>query len=459
MSTMSFLFLQQPSNLARFGLWIGYFFSINVVIGSGFLTLPHSFDQSGWLLALIFMILLSLQTYYIGRLLIEVFSRVECLKQLEEVGIYIKRPTLKEILKGTFNKTEIPEEIQPIISDRRFDVSTIAGIIFGQKFGVFYMVCLYFFLTGSQVSYVSIFSSSFAATIPLGFSGTCNIYDDSAFFGNCRINYWFFLAIFFGFMMYLTLRGLREQKWMQTLLTMMRFVIIFLMVGTSIALIAGESNIKNNDHTPLKMPPLINFRKILSSLPNIMFAFIYQLQFPSIVEFIKDKEANLKKIVFLVGVTSLFVYLILAMLVPIAIHDVKPQCSIEYSDYSAGYSQSDRPWWTYIISYIIVLFPALDVFSAFTIMAITVSDNLLTLVDGASNEDFIDYTKQRKYRIMAVTIPFFVSFFMYNLEEIISWVGMVGFLLVPICMPLFHLYAREMIPIPSKYDAPFYSKV
>ena len=48
MSSNSFLFKQQPSNLARFGLWTGFFFSVNVVIGAGFLALPFSFANSGW---------------------------------------------------------------------------------------------------------------------------------------------------------------------------------------------------------------------------------------------------------------------------------------------------------------------------------------------------------------------------------------------------------------------------
>lgn len=459
MSTTSFLFRQQPSNLARFGMWVGYFFSINVVIGAGFLTLPYSFNRSGWLLSLILMTILAVQNYYIGLELIEIIARVECIKQLEEAGIDVPRPTFKQIIKGSFVKVQVPDEIKPEIVDRRFDLSTIVSMMLGPTFGKLYMVGMYLFLTGAQVSYVSIFASSFASTIPLGFSELCNIYEDEEFFGACRPNYWIFLTIYSVLMMYLTIKGLREQRWMQAILTIMRFFIMFIILVTCIALIATGSNIKNGDDVSFKMPPLVGVRNILSSLPNIAFAFVYQLQLPSIIEFLKDKEKNLKKIVLLVGLTSYIVYFLIALVVPIAIHNVNPQCSIEYSEYSAGYSQSDRPAWTYIIAYIVVLFPALDVFSSFPVMAITVADNFQTMREGVSNEDFGKNSSQKLYRIFSVIVPVIISFFMFNLSEIVEWVGMVGFILVQVVIPILHVFTREIVDIHSAYDSPFYRKV
>lgn len=404
--------------------------------------------------------LIALQTYYMALELLEMTSKAECIKQLEEAGIDVPRPTFRQILKGGgFLKVDVPNEIKPEIVDRRFDVSSLCEMVFGRKFGIFYMVCLYLFLTGALVSYVSIFASSFAATIPLGFVNECNIYEDEEFFGGCRINYWFYLAIYSGCMMYLTIKGLREQRWMQTILTFMRFLIIFLILITCIALIATGSNIKNSDHVSFKMPPLFKADKIVSSLPSITFAFIYQLQFPSIIEFMKDKEKTLKKVVILVSLTSFTVYALLSIIVPTAIHDVNPQCSIDYSKYSAGHSQSDRPAWTYIISYIVVLFPAFDVFSSFPVVAVTISDNLQTIREGVSNEDFMQENRKKFYRIFSVSVPVVISFLMFNLSEIVDWVGIVGYLLVQIIFPIMHIYYREIIDAKSPYDTKFYNKV
>lgn len=150
------------------------------------------------------------------------------------------------------------------------------------------------------------------------------------------------------------------------------------------------------------------------------------------------------------------VYTLIALIVPVAIHKVAPQCTIEYSSYSAGYAQSDRPWWTYAIAYLVVLFPAFDVFSCFPLMALSISNNLLTMRYGVVD---VDQRIQRKFRILTVVVPLAISFVMFNLGDIIDWIGIAGFILVSIAIPLMHNSAREMISIPSHYDAPFYSRV
>ena len=429
------------------------------MIGSGFLALPYSFAKCGWLLGTLFMLFISFLCFIFGRQILEVMSRVECLKQAEEIGIYIPKLTIKQLFLGGYPKQEIPEDIQPEITDRRFDVSCIVGMLYGEGYGHAYMIFLYLFLTGAQTAYVSIFSSSFASTIPLGFADTCDIYNDDEFFGSCRGNYWFFLVIYCFFMMYITIKGLKEQKWLQSVLTILRFVIILLIISTSLALIADSANIRDDSYTPFKMPTLVNISNLLGSLSTMIFSFIYQPQFPSIAEFVKDKRKNLPIIIVLVGIATSSVYLLIAFIVPIAIRDVKPQCSIEYSDYSAGYSQSEKPWWTYIISYLVVLFPAMDVFSTFPLMAISVSDNLLTLKYGIGAVNSVRDIYVKLIRVISVIVPFFISFFIFNLGQITELVGLFGFFLVPIGIPLMHIASREMIQVQSKYNAYFYNKV
>lgn len=212
------------------------------------------------------------------------------MKQLEENGIAIVKPTFHQMVFGGTPKTKIPNEIQFEITNRRFDLSKLAVLLLGPNYGIAYMFFLYFLMTGAQVGHSSIFASSFAATVPLGFAGTCTIYEDSQLFGSCRPNYWFYLTIYGICMMYLTVRGVKEQKSMQSFLTIMRFLIIGIIVITCLALIAGSSNISNSKHVPFEMPDPINFSTMLSSLPSIFFAFMYQLAFPTIAEFIKDKK-------------------------------------------------------------------------------------------------------------------------------------------------------------------------
>ena len=455
-TTDPILFRQQPVDNAKFGLITGYFFTINVVVGSGFLALPFNFNLSGWALSLIFMLLVGLITYYLTRQVLEILCRIECIKQFEDNGIILPKPTFREMILGGNPRTKLPDEIKLEITKRRFEMTNVAGFLFGPKYGLGYMICIYLVMSGAEVGYSSIFASSLAATIPLGFADTCNIYEDSSFFGTCRPNYWFFLCIYSACMMYLTIKGLKEQRWLQSVLTIMRFVIISIILITCLALIGSHSSIDSGSYTPYKMPEAVNISTMLSSLPSIFFAFTYQLSIPTIAEFIKNKKRNLPLISLFVSASIGTVYALIGFIVPIAIHKVAPQCTINYSNYTGGYDRDNRPGWTYFIAYLVVLFPAMDVFSCFPLMATAVSNNLLTMKYGT---EVTDRNTRRKYRAIAVGIPLLISFIMFNLGEIIDWVGLTTFILVPIAVPMMHSCVREMINIPSPFDAPFYSRV
>lgn len=447
---------------SRFGLWGGYFFSINTVIGSGFLALPYAFNSSGWLFGFILLTLMAFGSYYFSCELLEILSRIECIVRIEEqnTGRKIKRLTWTEIIfKPQGEEALLEHEDRPIITNRRFDVTAIISIVFGRNFGIFYMICLYLFLTGAQISYFSIFSASFAAQVPLWYAETCDIYVDTEFFGDCRQNYWFFWSIYLICMIYLTIKGLKEQLWLQSCLTIMRFVIISLILLTSLALIAGSKTIDSDQEKVAEMPELLHSSNALGCLPILIFAFMYQIQFPSIAESTRDKKRSLPTIIKMVSVTSGLLYCAIAMIVPVAIHNVKAQSSIEYRDYSAGYAQHDRPWWTYFIAYVVVLFPAFDVFSSFPLMGIGISDNLMGLIYGPNNPKLKDKTTILLYRIFTVIVPAIISFFAFDLAIILDWVGLVGMILVPITFPLLHIATREMLRVKSRFNAPFYSRV
>ena len=103
--------------------------------------------------------------------------------------------------------------------------------------GGIYSFMLFAYLQGAMSAYAGIFATSLAAEIPLGFLPNCNIYDTSSFGDLCYINYWIFLAIFAFFMIVLVIIGIKEQKWMQSVLTFCRFAVMSLIILLSLVLI------------------------------------------------------------------------------------------------------------------------------------------------------------------------------------------------------------------------------
>lgn len=437
-----------------FTLWTGYFFSINVVVGAGFLTLPYVFHRAGWLFSSAYMIFTAFVCYFIAAQLIEVMSRAEIILRMREEGYKIDKPSFKELFLGRKCEGSIllKESYTPQITDRRIDVSESMRIIFGNVHGALYVFMLYFYFQGAQTAYTSIFASSFAANIPL-YTSSCDISKQDGFINDCRFNYWTFLLIYGCAMMFLTIKGMQEQKWLQVTLTFMRFLIMSMVIFTALALIITKDQIDGGGgHSPDMGSPM-NPEHAPNALSAILFAFVYQLQLPSIIEFVQDREKSLPRIIMMVTATCMFFYLSLGLIVPAAVDSPESLVTLNYKDYTGGYSE--RYWWAYIIGYLIVLFPAADVFSSFPLMAIPLSDNLITITFGTSAQERIERKKVVGFRVLCVSLPLFAAFIESDLGVIITVTGLFGFYLVPIAIPLMHIGSRVMVPQKGPYDVKF----
>jgi hypothetical protein len=260
-----------------------------------------------------------------------------------------------------------------------------------------------------MVAYGSIFASSFAANIPLGNLATCDIYSEG-FYSACMGHYWVYILIYSFLVTILTVKGLKEQKNFQILMCSMRFVIMSLVIFSSLHLILSKLPIAPGESPPNSNPPLFNYDKTDIALPIILFALGYQLQLPSIADLIANKQRNLWRIITLVTIVSLVWYAALGVIVPYAINNIEEQCTLNFRNYSAGYNY--RPWWAIFISYVIVLFPAFDVMSSFPLMSVALADNWVTMLYGDSE---VPIKKIRIIRIGVCVIPLVISFFFYNI--------------------------------------------
>ena len=93
-----------------------------------------------------------------------------------------------------------------------------------------------------------------------------------------------------------------------------------------------------------------------------------------------------------------------------------------------------------IIQYYIVLFPALDVSSAFPLNAITLGNNLFISFNKYNflgSNYLVNNEAYLLYRLLASIPPFLFAIFLNNLSQITSYTGVTGFLitmLFPACL-------------------------
>ncbi|CAG9335074.1 unnamed protein product [Blepharisma stoltei] len=452
----------QPS---QFGALTGLFFTMNLIIGAGILGLPYSFKVGGWLVCGLYTVICCSLGYIWSSQLVELTSRCCYYLQLKEKGISLKKPTLKQILFGkNKNKTDLEtnlisnEDSSSFEITKRIDISEMVEITLGKKWKAvyFYSFVLTFLLTLS--SYAVIFSSSLASNLEIGFLDSCDIYKCSEFSCECWKTYWFFLAIFSVIVVYLTLVEMNEQKVIQNIITGSSVLNIIIVITLSVISIIEDTEIDSDRPLNRSDYDIANISNIGISLPIILFASMIQLSLPSIIENLDDKRTNVKPILRNALIASLLIYLPMGFIVPMAVSKVYGQYNISFRNYSAGYSQAERPWWTYIFSYFIVLSPAIGILSAFALIAIPLAHNTESYFYGIGNKNI---SKREDYlvKLLVVVVPLALSTFVYNLGSIMSVAGAISILMVPVGIPLMHIAGRELIEKESVYDCKYSPRI
>lgn len=442
----------------KLNLFEGYFFTVNAVMGAGFLSIPWAFQTGGWVVGVLSQVLFGLQSYWLFRTLIETLSRGEVIACKEQDRSYLKQISLKDLCSGTYetperllSTNEVVIEYKPDITDRRRDCTELVRLIFGKKWAGAYLFMMTLFYLGALTAYTSIFASSFASNVPLGPLATCNIYEDSDFGGDCRWKYWLYLALFMVLEIILVLVSYSEQKWMQTAMTIIRITVVLCIFFTCLLSVITGTKIEGGGSHSASFEGPVYPMSIASSILVTQFAYLCHVQVPSIAQFVRDRETNLKKISSMVSLTCFIAYLSLGLVVPAAIDNVPSLVTLSFRDYSAGYST--RPWWTYIISYIIVLCPALDVVSSYPILAVSVAQNVLSFNYPGERSEFYNPKKVMALKLSIVIIPAMISFFQYDLSVILSWTTYMGLLVMPIAIPLLYFGSRILVKTESVFKS------
>lgn len=108
-----------------------------------------------------------------------------------------------------------------------------------------------------------------------------------------------------------------------------------------------------------------------------------------------------------------------------------------------------------MIEYLIVIFPAFDVFSIFPILNNVLSDNILAVVFKANESNEISYKLYVAARATTCTLPFFIAFFFFNLGPILDWAGVFAILSALVSIPCISIVVRKMVDGDSDYTNVF----
>jgi hypothetical protein len=158
--------------------------------------------------------------------------------------------------------------------------------------------------------------------------------------------------------------------------TILRIAIISLMFFTSLFIAIDDE--KLGTVTDEDFWPEFDLQRAGVCLSIVGFAGSYSLIIPSVTSMMTDKTQAVRIQVFSnITISGMVLALgIVASYVLIGTN-APSQTSLAWAGYDAGFDP--RPWWTYIIEYMVILFPAINVLSSAPLIALAVAGNVMSV--------------------------------------------------------------------------------
>jgi amino acid permease len=404
---------------------VTFCFTLNYLLGTGFLTIPWAFVQGGLALSTLLLfvtaiaadvakdyiletmaraeVMLDGQMHWIkknsqkqpGRLLLLPSNRGkpehERLIEVDDGGSSIKQygtNTGVEVKLGGSQPTT-PISSQPstpdahalrsashsaantkyLVKHRKFEINAFCQVFLGKSGMKVFTAFIYLYMCGLLWAYTSVFSSAMARAAPIF------RFDDEGF------NYTCYAVLFGCIVVPLSCLELEEQVSLQVFLTGCRFIMLFLMLGTTDICARDMEQVypdKSTFDAPLFQP--ISLHKML---PIVVVANMYHHSIPGLSHPVADKK-KLGTIFQLTSVFTSIAYSLLGVVLGSAFGERIEQSSNlnwKYFHAGTGHLKEDGElegiaWWAKAVSWYIICFPAVDVVSAFPLNAITVANNM-----------------------------------------------------------------------------------
>lgn len=360
----------------KLGAISSYAITLNFILGVGILGIPYSFYRSGIVLGIITLAIVSVFAFVTAMWLPDVVLRASLLK------LHSTSPRSDSDLPLQPSSVQHAQWSTSVLDHQRspMEMNELVGFFLGRRPRLVYEFCICLYFVGALWSYSSVFASSFASHVALPHingGSTCKPSDDHS--SGCTGLYLIYLAIFSSIVIPLTCLEVTETKSVQVALAALRFVAVGAMVGSSIHAI---QNYPNPDlHTTKTSPPYysdiraFDWSGLSVVFPTAIYAQIFHHSVPGLVHPLKDK-AKSPAIFSCVLLSTTLLYSSLGAAVGLYYGSSTEQtCSLNWASYTGGHEHA--PGWATFLSYLIVLFPPLDVISAFPLNAQTLSNNIM----------------------------------------------------------------------------------
>lgn len=387
--------LNEESISSSYTLSALYFLTINYILGVGCLGIPYAFAKSGILLGLGLVVIVSILSYMTVMWLAETGIRYEMLCNAElHADNTVRTKTSKETSKHhnyleslEFTKSNLVDEQSLLIPCKKKAIrtSTSNDAVFTPDYEVINLVD---YFLGRYHKHL--YQASLMALMYIGLLAYSQVFvgSMSSFFHYKDVSY-IATCIFSLIVLPLSCMELDEQVSMQFIMSLVRFLAIFIMVfGCLIGLIYRDrmpSNDMGKEEDNSFSNKWLNMDGFGVAFSTALFSQLFQHSVPGLVRPLQEEKKVKVPITFaLCLITTCSLYIILGITASLYFeNNTLPSVNLNFD-----MLPTDRSIFLLCATKLVVVFPALDTLSVFPLIANTLGSNLLA-VCGSSATHFI----------------------------------------------------------------------
>ncbi|EDV23113.1 Transmembrane protein 104-like protein [Trichoplax sp. H2] len=465
---------------SNYGVFIGYLYLVNYILGTGFLGIPYVIHHGGTIAGCLTLLTISFFSCLTSIWTLETISRAQAIErtssaQEEEVtkklinaeDCQASYDSIEQYPNNTTNNNIIS---YGQMSRRKFEITELCNLFLGDKAKIVYMLVLFVYLALACWSFTTVAASTWSSNIPFGNGSSLRQCTQEDFqdriipeAGGCLNSYRLCAGIFAVIVLSLSCLEVTEQKIIQIIMGILRFVVVLFMCFNSVADLTSKENkqipFSNVSHFELMdskhdqpyttltysytNPLYYNFRAWVQAIPVFVYAQVLHQGIPILIEPVTRKQ-HLRTMVVAVFLTMYTLYTFLGIVISYRFGDKVSQIStLNWSDFT----KPGNPTSLRVMSYLVVFFPSLDVVSVFPMVAVTLGNNIFTVLYGGDTTTVTNMRyprlKRVSMRLIAAALPIIGGLFVESLVAVLKYAGLLGFLISYAFPIILQYYSRR----------------
>ena len=454
----------------HYSIYTAIIYLVNYTIGSGILGIPYEYNRAGYILGTVVLLWVGWLTYVSFKYVCNQMLRAEAITTIAvRYGLrkseFIDNPSqITDNLRDNVTLGDFQNEMQEL-NRNEYELNHIVGLFCGKTWRIIYEVSFIINEITALWSYMVLFGASLARIGGISsISTSCDVETEPNNY-NCRLLYSFYICLFWIWCTFIVLLDFTEQRFVQFGSFFVRLLIVLLIVITSIGLMYGDLYYDNssgryyersNDSTPYYGEGLSAWKwsGFMDYYAVATFAFTTQFCVPDTLQplRINERRKNMTKIMQWSMIFMLALLILVGIIVSLYFgNQTESVCTLAWK-YFIGFfwDDGDRPGWSYVIGYFIVLLPPVDMLGTFPLNIITTARTVKqSLCDLDRLHNDVNY--ERKWNVVTclstVAISAILSLCVVKFNFVLIFSGLTSFIALYFIPAYVEYKSREMCKI------------